>query len=749
MIESIRVAGFASFNREGQTLDGLTRHNFIFGANGTGKTSISRVIANPEAHPGCEITWASPSRLECLVYNRDFVKKHFDQSEDLPGIFTLGEESMDILQRMRRTKDEIDQIGAEIGKLTRTLNGDDTSGGKLGELRKLDSDFRERCWEAKGRLEDRLQEAFKGVLDSKVKFMGRVKEQLANNSSELLALEVLLQKAETVFGANPSHEARLPVPDFTALVSHESDPILGKTVVGRSDVDLADMIDRLGNSDWVKRGLTYVSEGAEACPFCQQDLAEDFEDRLSQYFDESFERDSQEITRLRRSYHSDAESVLETISQVEGSSSRFLAHESMEASVRTLRATIESNLQRLETKSSEPSRKIELDPLDPVCSELVEVVREANERIRTHNATVTNLAQERESLIGEVWRYFLDMELGEEVTRHNTDRSGLEKAVSSLNKRVDAERRKHQAKVRELRALERESTSVQPTVDAINEVLVSFGFHSFTLERVKGSPSYRLKRPDGTDARMTLSEGEKSFVTFLYFLHRLQGSISETGAVQDRVVVFDDPVSSLDNDILFVVSTLIGQLSDEVAAGTSDVKQVFVLTHNVYFHRQVTFRNETRPGNPSYWMVRKREEGSHITKYDSNPVRSSYELLWAELADRRRGNFAVQNSMRRILEHYFTHLGGISLADLPMEFEGNDRVICNSLVSWMHAGSHSSDDDVFIHVEDTTVDAFLRVFREIFEKTEHLPHYHMMMTKTAPPSSPGAASLPDGTAPEA
>ena len=52
----------------------------------------------------------------------------------------------------------------------------------------------------------------------------------------------------------------------------------------------------------------------------------------------------------------------------------------------------------------------------------------------------------------------------------------------------------------------------------------------------------------------------RNFVSFLYFYHLLKGSWSESGVTTDRVVVIDDPVSSLDADVLFIVSTLIRAL---------------------------------------------------------------------------------------------------------------------------------------------------------------------------------------------
>lgn len=70
----------------------------------------------------------------------------------------------------------------------------------------------------------------------------------------------------------------------------------------------------------------------------------------------------------------------------------------------------------------------------------------------------------------------------------------------------------------------------------------------------------------------------------------IKGSNSESGMTSDRVVVFDDPVSSLDSEILFIVSSLIKGIFEEIRNGTGHIKQVFMLTHNVYFHKEVTFQ---------------------------------------------------------------------------------------------------------------------------------------------------------------
>jgi wobble nucleotide-excising tRNase len=324
----------------------------------------------------------------------------------------------------------------------------------------------------------------------------------------------------------------------------------------------------------------------------------------------------------------------------------------------------------------------------------------------------------------------LEVELKADLDSYKTKRDGLRKAITSMTEQIKSATADRAKKAAAIQELEKQTTSVQPTIDGVNAVLSSFGFRSFLLAKVGKGTSYKLLRPDGSDARATLSEGEKNFVTFLYFYHLLKGSDSETGMTTDRVVVFDDPVSSLDSDILFIVGSLIKGLLEEVRAGTGHIKQVFVLTHNVYFHKDVTFnprRTNEAMNEETFWVVRKLGLESKLQKHASNPIKTSYELLWAELRNPNRSNLTIQNTVRRILENYFKVLGGVDPDKICALFEGKEKLICKSLFSWVNAGSHHALDDLYVSVDDTLIDTYLKVFRTIFEKAEHLAHYKMMM----------------------
>src|SRR3954468_23078724 len=97
MIESISIASVATYATTPEQLSGLAQFNFLFGSNGTGKTTVSRVIANEASYPTCQVKWKAGSKLQPMVYNHDFVDRNFHQPAELKGVFTLGEKQKDTL----------------------------------------------------------------------------------------------------------------------------------------------------------------------------------------------------------------------------------------------------------------------------------------------------------------------------------------------------------------------------------------------------------------------------------------------------------------------------------------------------------------------------------------------------------------------------------------------------------------------------------------------------------------------------
>jgi len=407
-----------------------------------------------------------------------------------------------------------------------------------------------------------------------------------------------------------------------------------------------------------------------------------------------------------------------------------LKKELFDAEAQSIFERLKRNLALLEGKIAEPSRKITLDPIDSLVTRLQNLIDEANESTVSHNQTVANIAAEKQTLTSKVWQYVIN-ELADDLSQYGQKKSSLNQTIQGMEGSVRNKKQLLQDLNAQVEELEKQSTSIHPTKDAINNLLQTFGFNSFRIEVVDEQGHYRICRENGDDASRSLSEGEKTFITFLYFYSLIKGAQSASGITTNRVVVFDDPISSLDSDILYIVSSLIKGVIEEVRNLASQIKQVFILTHNVYFHKEISFHKNRSKSNAmadeSFWMVKKLQQGSQIIRYEDNPIRSAYELLWEDVRFHNISSMSLQNTLRRILENYFTMWGSISKDEICDLFEGREKLICQSLFSWVNDGSHSIHDDLYINHGEQTNEGYLRVFREIFVMAGQVGHYNMMI----------------------
>ncbi|MGB6145341.1 MAG: AAA family ATPase [Rhodanobacter sp.] len=663
MIEQITIGSTPPFPATEPTRLSLRRLNYLFGTNGVGKTTISRIIANPGTYPACSLTWSNGVPLQALVLNRDFVERSFRQ---MAGIFTLGEEQSDTQQKIEAARAQRESAQTQQNALRQTLAGDDGQGGKRAELTSLEATIKDTCWRMKVKYDDVFKGPFTGVRDKAQKFTDRVFSEHAANTAALKRYDDLAARAATVFGDTPARTDRLTVIDAGPLLAHEANTILSKKVIGKQDVDIAAMIERLNNSDWVRQGREFYRQNDATCPFCQQSTTPAFAASLEAYFDETYGQDKQAIDGLVAAYAADASTAQGAIDKLIAAPGPFLDVGKLGAMKSTLDEALRGNRLLLEEKQRSPSVDQSLRPLADLIGAINSLIGAANSAADKHNAMVDNLAGERRTLTAEVWRFVLN-ELDVEIKAYTSKKVGLDRAITSLTQQMSTAQGAIRQADEEIRQLERLTTSVQPTVDAINATLKSFGYTNFSLATSEDGQFYQLLRANGEVATETLSEGERTFVVFLYFYHLTRGSFSADGMTQDRVVVFDDPVSSLDSNILFIVSSLIRGLCDEVRQGAGTVRQVLVLTHNLYFHKEVAFERPRKGNSPQQrtFMVLRKRGGQHVVDvHAENPIKTSYEYLWDEVRGADPAHSGIENTLRRILENYFKVLGDIDLDEL-------------------------------------------------------------------------------------
>jgi wobble nucleotide-excising tRNase len=111
MIRSVTIKNTATFDDTGIEVPEFKKVNFFYGANGSGKTTISNFIYEPNnaRFPDCKLNWKNEIELKSLVYNKEFRDRNFGNGT-IAGVFTLGlatkEEAELIEEKCKELKDQ-------------------------------------------------------------------------------------------------------------------------------------------------------------------------------------------------------------------------------------------------------------------------------------------------------------------------------------------------------------------------------------------------------------------------------------------------------------------------------------------------------------------------------------------------------------------------------------------------------------------------------------------------------------------
>ena len=741
MIKSITLKNIATYDNEGVIIDGLCKINLLYGANATGKTTLSNYIQSyqnndifPEAYKDCSLCWENDVALECFVYNKKFKEQYF-ATDELPGIFTLGKASKEQKDAIANAKNELDQIKLQKTTFERSKN-------KIENEKNTQTvNFQQKVWQQIFKIYDNdFYPAFSGVRNSKENFCNKLIAEYEQNKSQLKSLNDLQERSSVIFNSAPFRMETIALINNTFIDRIENAPEWKQKIIGSADVNIAQLIQRLNIDDWVNQGRSHLIDGSDVCPFCQQHtITDSFRKQIDAYFGDTFTEQVSKLKQYEELYNQYSENILNSLNDIitkekENSQSK-LDIDSLQKYIDLLATTLKNNISTIEAKRKEPSRSMDIISTSEIITNINSIISNTNNKIKQHNSLVDNFQIERQSLIGEIWQYIITTHK-DIIDEHINELKKKTKAITSLTQKITQLTTLETSKENEIKELNKTVTSIQPAIDEINKILKGYGFTNFQIVEADKPNYYSLTRDNKqTDIHRTLSEGEITFITFLYFIQLIQGSFSEGAVTTDRVVVIDDPISSLDSNILFVVSSLVKELLNNVQNNVGNIKQIILLTHNIYFHKEVAFldgREQTR-ADTAYFVLRRKDNVTSIKAYKQNPIHNSYELLWNELKEVKNStekilsDSTIQNIMRRIIETYFKLLGKYKDDTILDKFEDpQEKIICKSLLYWINDGSHCIPDDLYVEQPELT-DRYFHVFKQVFEKTHHIEHYNMMM----------------------
>lgn len=362
MIAALTMANVATYPAIGVQMGPLAVCNFVYGSNGSGKTTLSRYLADLQGQPfgDCSVVWTGGRALRVDVYNRDFFQNVFSEDGRTKGVFTLGGEDKDIKDRIKELTDNIAKEGKEEQRLTATLQGKDGKGGEQAEMAAAIKDLKDACLVQIRKHKEEFRVALTGVMGDSEVFRARLLKEREHNRGTICTFEGLQTRARTLFAANPVSVPLLGLTSLAHLKSLEEHPIFKKAIVGKADVNIAGLIARLKNSDWVSQGVEFLKESRPQCPFCQQPVPAALEQDLVEFFDESFSLDMARLKQISDDYKDEARRISAAMENLRATPADYHDSEDLGHLVDVFDARVAGALLLIQQKTQSPSSVIDL-----------------------------------------------------------------------------------------------------------------------------------------------------------------------------------------------------------------------------------------------------------------------------------------------------------------------------------------------------------------------------------------------------
>ena len=759
MLKSISMRNVASYGSTGVKLDDLNKVNLIYGNNGTGKTTISKYLRmvnqndSIEHAPGgdfggCNVEWEEGQPHEkILVYNREFKRDNISATE-IPGVFVMGRDDIEHLAAIEGLKQQIKEKKADLARLASEIDKTESSYLPDGQIYdtylKVTDD--KLATEAKAIYPDSLKNIQKDRARRLIKVLDLFSQL---STSAILSEEDLKHNVSIINESDALPLSTIGLPSKEVFRRIETDEIWIKAIVGSGDLDFSGFITRLGMSDWVKHGFDRISETDGICPFCQQQIVTaDLISKFNDFFDESYKKAEDYVENQKGEYQRLSDSLIKLLTSLSHNSAYdgFYKSDRLEAIINSLQGIFKSNLLLMTNKKNSLSDKVTIEDGTMIYQSLEDFISEVNEAIIRRNDLITQKKAIKKELPDNVLRtiifkYRTEIEAYCNKRREAEQKAGILKAQhQSLKDDLKADG----AQLTELQSLSSDTSAVALK---INFMLERQGFTNFKVQD-HGNSTYCLVRENGERVKDTLSEGEETLITFLYYIHLLEGSTEVGQDAGELIAVIDDPISSLDNSVLSYVGREIKELIYRVGDESDNIKQIIVLTHNINFYKSlnrlpVKDEQKKNPKKRFYALekdIKSRETIVTIPK--KGMIESEYNQMWdilkttiAKISDDNSDEenkiykYTVQNTMRRIYESFFENTCNYNHRQIADRYrEATDRNMFREFVDWINEGSHSADmEDIKSLPSNEVILNYMKVFESAFEITGNHGQFIQMM----------------------
>lgn len=733
MINNITIKGVASYKSEA-CLRTDKNVNLIYGLNGSGKSTISEFLRNrnSEIYKGCFVEPdINDLELEILVYNENYVNDVFYSSETQKGIFSLSKENAEARKKIDSANLIIVREGEKL-----EIKGKEKREEKEG-LDRITSSFSETIWEIKKEYAsgDRaLEYCFSGLKKSKEQFLDYFMKLPEPEREPYYTIEELEEEAQMLNSARDKEMSPISEISFPAN-SIEKDPIFKEVITGNPNSKVAKLIDELHNSNWIKTGLSFKAN--KVCPFCQRPYDDsNILQELKDYFNDDYERSIHIISTLKLSYESLKNDISIDITIFNDFKPISYLVDSLNSALKNLKEIASKNYSLIQNKLSNPSQIIELVDSSALLMEANEIVKKANSIITDFNGKVKKIDDELAVIKSKFWNrqrynYVQSVKnyLSQKIEREKK-MSNSEAAIKSIQESIVVQKgiiEKEQQNI----------VNIEESIEHINTMLTDMGITDFKITKSLEEGLYRIAR--GTDDGpifKTLSEGERTIISVLYFVETCKGIIEKNQTKKQRIIIIDDPVSSLSNIYVFNIARLLRNVfypelvkdsgGESLYKVNPKFEQVFILTHSLYFFYEMTeIDKNKRHASQALFRVSKTDAGSKIEPMYYEHIQNDYHAYWMAIKDKNTNPALIANCMRNIIEYFFNF---VEKRDLNNVFQLGrfKQPKYQAFQRYINRESHSLGQNIFDFKEfDYAI--FMDALKMVFVESGYEDHYKKMM----------------------
>lgn len=721
MITKISLNNVASY-KSLTTLETDKKVNLIYGLNGTGKSTLSNYLHQraDDRFKNCSVEGLDDNH-EILVYNQTFIQENFFEAENLKGIFTLSKQNKEAETKIANAQKEIEKLESEQVSKSQEVEAEKTAINQKQEVTK------NTVWKIKtdysggDRVLEFCLDGYKGSKDSLFNHISSLTKPTVKPTKSIDDLKTDLQ---SISGDNAQKYSSLSQITF-ASQSVETESLLSKQIVGNENSTVSQLIKELGNSDWVKAGLEYLPtepiEENETCPFCQEKtISNDLIESIKNYFDASYEADINSLKSFLEEYTQSIQSI--SSKSIFEANPKFETHKKdFEIKYNSFTKIVEDNKKLIEDKIKTPSISITLNSSTTALEELNEIIQKINVLIAEHNRNIDQKAAVKSNIKKTFWE-IMRWNYDQTINSFNTDKATSKSKTDTLDSSIKDYTTKISKQNVIIAEQQQQTVNIEEAVKNINNALIDLGITDFKIKK-HSENLYKIVRGENEDKIFrSLSEGEKMIISFLYFLELCRGKKESTETGKKKIIVIDDPISSLSHIYVFNV----GRLIHSEFLRSDKYEQVFLLTHSLYFFYEMTDTNkERRKEQQKLFRLGKAATGSEIFEMSYEEIQNDYHSYWFVVKDDKQPAALIANCMRNIIEYFFNFVEKKDLNNVfqkPAMQENRFQAFCR----YINRESHSLGQNIFDIKEFNYAD-FKDAFALVFKENGYEEHYKKMI----------------------